>query len=515
MYTNTGNIRMLAKDNTVILGYAYDALNRLMREYNFETDTAYDYTYDNAGNILTKTTTVGTTVQSTVNYGYSTSEWGDLLTNYNGTTINYDAIGNPLNWRNATSMTWDKRQLERLDINSSEWLLYSYNSDGIRTQKYYIDTDEQVFYDHRYVLDGSTILRETIERVTPDGSGFTTLYYYYDESGISGVSYNGTKYSYIRNLQGDVIGIINDYGVTVVEYKYDAWGNILSTTGSLASTLGAVNPFRYRGYYYDTETGFYYLNSRYYDPQMGRFLNADGIIGANGGIMGYNMFAYCNNNPVHFYDPCGTECICLTKRVSSRHVCENDTEPQKETNPVKFIVKKKATKINRIVNIIEDMAKPVDMTASAGICASGTPSIISFSGQVGVSVDTKGNFAIQASISDNFTTGTPSASASFYTSITNAPTVFNLEEMGCQAGWSSAVPISKLPVALATGQDLLLIPDIENNDLYFGALTSVGISTPTEVLSGEVHVGISHTFTLFSFNIFNVFDDVYSKIMEW
>ncbi len=187
-----------------------------------------------------------------------------MLTNYNGTTITYDAIGNPLKWRNATSMTWDKRRLKRLDLNSTEWLTYSYNSDGIRTQKYYIDTAEQVFYDHKYILDGSTILREIIERVTPDGSTTTTLYYDYDESGISGISYNGTKYSYIRNPQGDVIAILNSVGTTVVEYEYDAWGNVVSTTGLLASTLGATNPFRYRGYYYDAETGFYYLNSRYY-----------------------------------------------------------------------------------------------------------------------------------------------------------------------------------------------------------------------------------------------------------
>lgn len=155
------------------------------------------------------------------------------------------------------------------------------------------------------------------------------------------------------------------------------------------------------------------------------------------------------------------------------------------------------------------------MTASAGVSGTFTPSLLFFNGQIGASVDAKGNFAIQASVADGFTTGTPSASASVYTSITNAPTVYHLEGMGYQAGSSVSVPISKLPVALATGQDLLLIPDIENNDLYFGALTSVGISTQTEKLSGEVHVGISHTFTLFSFNIFNVFDDVYSKIMEW
>jgi len=80
---------------------------------------------------------------------------------------------------------------------------------------------------------------------------------------------------------------------------------VLITTGSLASTLGQYNPFRYRGYYYDYETGWYYLQSRYYDPTVARFLNADGIVGANGGIQGYNLFAYCNNNPVMGYDPYG------------------------------------------------------------------------------------------------------------------------------------------------------------------------------------------------------------------
>ena len=102
-------------------------------------------------------------------------------------------------------------------------------------------------------------------------------------------------------------------------YIYDAWGNILSITGSMAGTLGQVNPFRYRGYYYDTETGLYYLNSRYYDAEVGRFINADGIIGANGGIVGYNMFAYCNNNPIMYSDPNGdlsiTACILICAGV--------------------------------------------------------------------------------------------------------------------------------------------------------------------------------------------------------
>ena len=125
------------------------------------------------------------------------------------------------------------------------------------------------------------------------------LVYQYDASGaIIGFTYypysgTATQYFFGKNAQGDVICI------------YDAWGNILSTTGSMASTLGAANPFRYRGYYYDTESGLYYLNSRYYDPQVGRFINADGIVGSNADITGYNMFGYCNNNPVMHTDTNG------------------------------------------------------------------------------------------------------------------------------------------------------------------------------------------------------------------
>ena len=109
----------------------------------------------------------------------------------------------------------------------------------------------------------------------------------------------------MKNLQGDVVQIRSIYGTVVVEYTYDAWGNVLSTTGLYADTLGVNNPIRYRGYYYDFETGFYYLQSRYYDPAIRRFINADGYVNANGDLLGFNLFAYCGNNPVMGYDPTG------------------------------------------------------------------------------------------------------------------------------------------------------------------------------------------------------------------
>ena len=113
--------------------------------------------------------------------------------------------------------------------------------------------------------------------------------------------YDGTKYFYQLNLQGDVIGIIDTTGASVAKYAYDAWGRVVYNTGSMA----AINPIRYRGYYYDAELGMYYLQSRYYDPTLKRFINADGFASTGKKFLGYNMFAYCNNNPVNRSDPTG------------------------------------------------------------------------------------------------------------------------------------------------------------------------------------------------------------------
>ena len=125
---------------------------------------------------------------------------------------------------------------------------------------------------------------------------------------------DGTSYRFFlaTNQLGDVIGLYNANGTLAVKYEYDAWGNILSTTdadgdalNSLSQEWSDINPFRYRGYYWDAETGLYYLQSRYYDAEMGRFINQDSYVSTGTGLLGYNMFAYCDNNPVNGWDPTG------------------------------------------------------------------------------------------------------------------------------------------------------------------------------------------------------------------
>ena len=189
-------------------------------------------------------------------------------------------------------MTWNGRQLATA-TNGTNNVSYSYDEHGIRTQK----TVNGIATNYNY--HGSALISQV--------TGNDTLLFSYDAAGnVAAVNYNGTYYYYVRNGQNDIIRLIDGESNTVVEYTYDSWGTPLSTTGTLASTLGAQNPFRYRGYVYDAETGFYYVSSRYYDPEIGRYLNADSVIaGVGGSVQGYNLFAYCFNNPVNMSDSSG------------------------------------------------------------------------------------------------------------------------------------------------------------------------------------------------------------------
>ncbi len=142
-----------------------------------------------------------------------------------------------------------------------------------------------------YTLHGKNIVHLT------RGSDF--MHFFYDEQNKPAmVAYNGLLYSYAYNLQGDVIAMLNANGTVVVEYRYDAWGKPISKTGLMADTLGTLNPFRYRGYVYDEETGLYYLRSRYYNPIWGRFISADANLNSGYVLFPNNQFCYCINNPV-------------------------------------------------------------------------------------------------------------------------------------------------------------------------------------------------------------------------
>ena len=124
------------------------------------------------------------------------------------------------------------------------------------------------------------------------------LHIYYNGNRPDMVLYNGATYRYVHSLQGDILGLQNGAGNLVVEYRYDAWGRLLSKTGSLAATLGTLNPFRYRGYVYDEETSLYYLRSRYYNPNWCRFISSDSILGKHGALLQHNPFCYCSSSPV-------------------------------------------------------------------------------------------------------------------------------------------------------------------------------------------------------------------------
>ena len=239
------------------------------------TGTTWVYSYDRGGNILSKdryaytTGTVGMALE-TIPYTYGDSNWKDKLTSYNGQTITYDAIGNTLT-DGTWTYTWGAgRQLRQMS-KAGMTVQFKYDHNGLRTQK--IVTENGVTTTTDYTLHGKLLTHMT--------RGTDTLHFFYDaQSRPVKVKYNGTMYTYVHKLQGDIVGILDSAGDLVVEYRYDAWGKAISVAGTLKTTLGAVNPFRYRGYVYDEETGLYYLRSRYYCPETTRFSTIDQYIGS-------------------------------------------------------------------------------------------------------------------------------------------------------------------------------------------------------------------------------------------
>ena len=290
-YDNEGNITQINKDGNPYASFVYDEHHQLVEEECYENSERIFYTYDDGGNLVSKEAEYlfgpsGTLWTKT--YTYGDSDWHDLLTSFDGQAITYDGGGNPLSYRGWT-MEWERgRQLTEMQ-KGSDSIAYQYDAKGIRTQKTVNNITTQ------YHWDNGKLICQT--------DGTHSMRFYYDVNGeLVGLwdSQDGTCY-YVKDGQGNIIRIVGTYGQTIAEYAYDAYGNILSAPNS---GVGARNPFRYRGYYYDTETGFYYLQSRYYDPVVSRFINAD-VVMDTGSFIGTNLFAYCLNNPTNHVDDTG------------------------------------------------------------------------------------------------------------------------------------------------------------------------------------------------------------------
>ncbi len=321
-YDSRGNITSETRNGKVIT-YTYDALGQLIRVNDpndttaGESGTTWLYNYDRGGNITSKSYyayTTGTpgTAMDTITYSYTDSNWKDKLTACDGQTITYDAIGNPLN-DGTWTYTWEKgRQLKQMSAEGTS-VSFKYDHNGLRVQK----VVEQDWYPEttNYTLRGKLITHMTVDYT--DGEEVTqqdSLHFFYDaQSRPAMVNFNGTLYSYVHNLQGDIVGILDSSGSLVVEYKYDAWGKLLSTTGALADTLGKRNPFRYRGYAYDEETGLYHMPNRYYSPVLMRFMTIDSIFESVAFTpTPHNVYLYTRNNVISTVDRNGNRTYAFT-----------------------------------------------------------------------------------------------------------------------------------------------------------------------------------------------------------
>lgn len=303
-YDNNGNITSIKQDGKEAHRYKYDKKNQLTEEYDYVNNYYINYSLDGNGNIHSVNTQAldsdkhpTGSVHGNVYY-YGDKEWCDKLTGVNEVgNITYDEIGNPLNYRDGMSFTWKNgRWLSITTLSDGTKITYRYNANGMRTQKKVGSKVTDYYYD-----SNNNLIAEKTDNAT--------LFFYYDtENSPVALSYNGNMFYYVKNLQGDIVKILDEDGQEKADYVYNAWGDILSQS---EDELSSINPLRYRGYVYDEDTTLYYLQTRYYDPTTGRFINADDTeyIGISGTVLSANIFTYCENDPINNVDPCGQCCF--------------------------------------------------------------------------------------------------------------------------------------------------------------------------------------------------------------
>lgn len=309
--------------------YAYDEAGQLTEVVDGENGTIYRYTYDSMGNILTAEQSAAPTADIQYHTMETTYQYTNgVLSGYTGpygesVTYETDAMGNPtkiteqlhggtigrlLGATVTTTLTWGEgRMLTGIRRDAQNQTTYTYNADGLRTEK--AVTKNGTTAVTRYIW-GDNGLAAAI-------TGDQTVVLLYDSEGEAvGFSVDGTVYTYVKNLQGDVLRVLDADGAAVVSYSYNPWG-VPTVSGD--SDLAAINPCSYRSYYYDQETGYYYLQSRYYDPIIGHFLNTDEtelLCTDQGSITQYNLFLYCQNNAISNSDPTGYGTLTIVLKVS-------------------------------------------------------------------------------------------------------------------------------------------------------------------------------------------------------
>jgi RHS repeat-associated protein len=296
-YDTKGRITSVTT-NTGTTTYEYDELDQIKKETH-EDGSIYDFTYDEVGNRLTKVLTPAGGTATTTTYHYDDA---NQISDVNGTNYTYDPNGNLTSDGNKTFEYDNANRLITVKDNTGNIIAsFTYDSTGMRKTMTTSAGTITFHYD-----DNRNVIYET------DGSNTIVASYTYKENQPISMTRGGTTYYYQLNGHGDVISLTNSSGSVVATYEYDVFGNIVKETGTIN------NPYRYAGYRYDKETGLYYLQSRYYKPDLGRFLTLDAYSGDADVPLTQNGYLYAENSPSMNSDPDGNFSIPSTTTAEKK-----------------------------------------------------------------------------------------------------------------------------------------------------------------------------------------------------